>query len=152
MWSPVLAPWSIQKESRVFFFLFEYMFLDICKLLLSYWPWGLFFSCRLRRPVRVTGSALLNQLKLRNPWFPGYSQLSPCGHPDITDTAIIRTAAKSRAKINYICLTEIISRYYGLSLVRTLTRGPYGVRNKGSWLYLLIINLYFNTVKLIRIA
>ena len=67
--------------------------------------------------------------------FPGYSQLSPCGHPAITDTPIIRTAAKSPAKINYRRLTKINSRYYGLSLMRTLTRGPHSVRNKGSWLY-----------------
>ena len=50
-----------------------------------------------------------------------YSQLSPCGHPAITDTSIIRTADKFRAKINYRHLTEINSRYYGLSLQRTLT-------------------------------
>ena len=28
------------------------------------------------------------------------SQLSPCGHPAITDTPMIRTAAKSQTKIN----------------------------------------------------
>ena len=66
-----------------------------------------------------------------------YSQLSPCGHLAITDTPIIRTAAKSQAKIKYRRLTEINSRYYGLSLMRTLTRGPYSVRYKGSWLYIL---------------
>ena len=55
-------------------------------------------------------------------WLEGqYSQLSPCGHPAITDTPIIRTADKFRAKINYRRLTEINSRYYGLSLQRTLT-------------------------------
>ena len=48
------------------------------------------------------------------------------------DTSIIRTVAKSQAKIYYRYLTEINSRYYGLSLVRTLTRGPYIVRCKGS--------------------
>ena len=32
--------------------------------------------------------------------FP-YSQLSPCGHPAITDTPIIRTEAKSQAKTIY---------------------------------------------------
>ena len=67
----------------------------------------------------------------------GYSQLSPCGHLAITDTPIKRTAAKSQEKTNYRRLTEIKSRYYGLSLMRTLTRGPYGVRYKGSWLYML---------------
>ena len=50
-----------------------------------------------------------------------YSQLSPCGHPAITDTPIIRTADKFQAKINYRHLTEINTRYYGLSLQRTLT-------------------------------
>ena len=64
-----------------------------------------------------------------------YSQLSPCGHPAISDTPIIRTAAKSPAKTCYRCLTEINSRYYGHSLMRTLTRGPHSVRYKGSWLY-----------------
>ena len=34
-----------------------------------------------------------------------YSQLLPCGHPAITDTLIIQTAAKSRAKTNYRRLT-----------------------------------------------
>ena len=67
-----------------------------------------------------------------------YSQLSPCGHPATTDTPIIRTAAKSPAKTNYRRFTEINSRYYGHSLMRTLTRGPHSVRNKGSWLYLVL--------------
>ena len=35
------------------------------------------------------------------------------------------------AKINYTCLTEVKSRYYRLSLIRTLPRGPYSVCNKG---------------------
>ena len=39
-----------------------------------------------------------------------YSQLSPCGHPTITDTPIKRTAAKSPAKTCYRRLTEINSR------------------------------------------
>ena len=50
-----------------------------------------------------------------------YSQFSPCGHLAITDTPIKRTAAKSQEKPNYRRLTEINSRYYGLSLMRTLT-------------------------------
>ena len=53
-----------------------------------------------------------------------YSQLWPCGHLAITDTPIIRTAAKSPVKTNYRRLTEINSRYYGLSRMRTLARGP----------------------------
>ena len=60
-----------------------------------------------------------------------YSQFSPCGHLTITDTQIIRTAAKSLGKID-ISLTETNSRYYGLSLLRTLTRGTLGVRIKGA--------------------
>ena len=42
-----------------------------------------------------------------------YSQLSPYEHPAMTDTPIIRTAPKSRAKINYGRLTEINSRCNG---------------------------------------
>ena len=42
----------------------------------------------------------------------------------MTDTPIIRTADKFRTKINYRHLTEINSRYYGLSLQKTLTQGP----------------------------
>ena len=49
----------------------------------------------------------------------------------VVDTTLLRTA-KSPAKINYRRSTEINSRYYELSLLRTLTRGPEGVRNKGS--------------------
>ena len=52
------------------------------------------------------------------------------------DTTIIRTSAKSQAKINYSSLTAINSRYHGLPLMRTLTQGPYGVRYKESGLYM----------------
>ena len=57
-----------------------------------------------------------------------YSQLSSCGHRAITDTPIIRTAAKykSSAKTNYRRLTEIKSRYYRLSLMRVPTH--FGLR------------------------
>ena len=68
---------------------------------------------------------------LVNYWW---SQLLPGGHPAIVDTPIIRTEAKSLAKINYRCLTELKSSYR-LSLKRTLSQGPYSVCNKGSWLY-----------------
>ena len=64
-----------------------------------------------------------------------YSQFSPCGHLAITDTPIKRTAANSQEKPYYRSLTEINSRYYRLSLMRTLTWGPNSVRYKGSWLY-----------------
>ena len=56
------------------------------------------------------------------------SRLSLVGHPYNT------TATKSPAKINYRRLTEINSRFYGLAVMRTLSGGPYSVRNKGSWL------------------
>ena len=59
-----------------------------------------------------------------------YSQLSPCGHPAITDTPVIRTAAKSQAKINFRRLGKINSRYYRLLLLVTLTWGPYSVHYK----------------------
>ena len=62
--------------------------------------------------------------------FYKYSQLTlACGHLAIMDIPIIRTAAKSQAKINHRRLAEINSHCYGLSLLRTLTRGPEGVRN-----------------------
>ena len=60
-------------------------------------------------------------------WTPHYN-----GYPPK------RTVAKYRSKINYRCLTETHSRYYGLSLMRTLTRGPYSVRWKRCWLYWLL--------------
>ena len=47
-----------------------------------------------------------------------YSHLSPCGHLAITDSPIIRTAAKSPIKTDYRRLNEINSRYYGLSNTR----------------------------------
>ena len=48
-------------------------------------------------------------------------------------------AARSQAKINCRCLTEINSCNYGHSLMRTSTRGPHRVHYKGSCLYLEII-------------
>ena len=45
---------------------------------------------------------------------------------------LIRTAAKPQAKINYRCLNEINFRYYGPSLMRTLTQCPYSVHHEGS--------------------
>ena len=42
----------------------------------------------------------------------------------LADTPIIRTLAKSQAKVNCRHLTEINSRYYGLLLIRTLTHVP----------------------------
>ena len=54
-------------------------------------------------------------------------KLLPCRHPGITDSPIIQTVAKSQAKINYRCLTEIKPRYDELSLMRTLTQGSHSV-------------------------
>ena len=44
-------------------------------------------------------------------------------------------------------LTETISRYYGLSLLRTPTRGPESVRNNRSWLYLFWVCIYIGLDK-----
>ena len=49
----------------------------------------------------------------------------PCRQPAIKDTSIKRTVVNSPPKTNYRHLTEINSRYHGLSLMRTLTRGSY---------------------------
>ena len=46
----------------------------------------------------------------------------------------------------YRRLTKINSRYYGLSLMRTLTRGPYSVRYKGRWLYFQKTSTHTHTV------
>ena len=74
-----------------------------------------------------------------------YSPLPPCGHPTITDTELTWTEAKSPAKTDHRCLTEINSNYYRFSLTRTLTRAPYSVHYKESWLYLQILetDLYY---------
>ena len=60
--------------------------------------------------------------------FEPFWSLTSC----LADIPIILTAAKSPPKISYRCVTEINSRYYGLSLKRALTQGPYSVRYKGS--------------------
>ena len=95
------------------------------------------FSCgndslRYIRASWSRGTRGLYRLHSKYPAFGNvlskYRQLTPCGHLTITGTPIIRTAAKSLTKTKYRCLTKINSRYYGLSLVRTLTRGPYSVR------------------------
>ena len=77
-----------------------------------------------------------------------YTQLLPCGHPVITDTLIIQTAAKSQAK----CLTEINSRYYRLSIMRTLTQGAYNVCYKGSWVYLLLACYAIKSWDVVRVC
>ena len=63
-----------------------------------------------------------------------YSQLSPCGHLAITDTLIIRTAAKSPAKNKLQTFN-----WHKFPLLRTLTvkdtnSQAEGVCNKGNWL------------------
>ena len=96
------------------------------------------FTCSLlQKPKNCYQPRKLRQTEC---WKPGIflrlhtvNSLSPCVHLAITDTPITRTAVKSQEKTNYRRLTEINSRYYGLSLMRTLTRGPYGVRyNSGN--------------------
>ena len=68
----------------------------------------------MRRPSKIT--LLAPSGVLVNLGF--YSQLPPCGHLAITDTPLLRTAAKFPGE-SYRRLTEINSRYYGLSLLRT---------------------------------
>ena len=83
------------------------------------------------------GSLRVELIKLyRSMWRPrGYGVepfwfLTSC----LADIPIIPTAGKSPPKISYRCVTEINSSYYGLSVKRTLTQGPYSVRYRGSWL------------------
>ena len=52
-----------------------------------------------------------------------------------------QTVDKSPAKTKYRHLTDINSRYYGLSLKRTLTQGPYSVCHEGSWLEIIFQEL-----------
>ena len=54
-----------------------------------------------------------------------YTQQKVADTVNSADTLIIRTAAKSKARINYRRLTEINSRYCGLFLLmKRLSRGP----------------------------
>ena len=50
----------------------------------------------------------------------------------LADTSLKYGQQLNPRQKHYRRLTEINSRYYELSLMRALTRGPYGVRNKGS--------------------
>ena len=92
------------------------------------------FARSLARPSRsaLVRSRLALTVALRAQKLDLWASLSHCGYPAITDTP--RTVAKSPAKTIYRHLTEINSHSYGLSLKRTLTRGPYSVCNKGCWL------------------
>ena len=49
-------------------------------------------------PKSYTPFSVWNELSLIHVLSMQYSQLSPCGHLAITDTTIIRTAAKPQAK------------------------------------------------------
>ena len=69
----------------------------------------------------------------------------------MSDTPIMLTAATSQAKINYRCLTEVNSRYFGVSLMRTLTQGPYSVHCKWSWLDIETLNVFTHLVSSYRI-
>ena len=81
--------------------------------------------------VLVTVCAVLTLL------IVSVSSFLQCNHSNtvnscLVDTSLAQIAAKSCAKINYRCLTEINSCYYGLLVLGTLTQGPEGVHNKGS--------------------
>ena len=73
--------------------------------------------------------------------FFSYSHLLPRRHPTIPNSRILRTVGKSRAMINFKCLTQVDSPLIALSLKQTLTLGPNSVRFKGSWLYWIKTNL-----------
>ena len=53
-----------------------------------------------------------------------YTQQKVAGTVNAADTLIIRTPAKSQARINYRRLTEINSCYCGLLLMKRLSHGP----------------------------
>ena len=62
---------------------------------------------------------------INNNFFP-YNQLLPRGHPTIMNTPIIRTAAKSQAKINFRCVTQINN----LLLLGTLAKADTNSRSQ----------------------
>ena len=90
------------------------------------------FYCPMTLHLSKNYNIIAKGIKVNENQFQSiYSQLSPCRHLTIRDTPIIRAAALSSAKINYRHLTEKkFPLYYGLSLLRTLTHRPEGVRNK----------------------
>ena len=63
-----------------------------------------------------------------------------------------RPTIKSPAKINCRRLTEIISRYYGLSLLKTLTRGPEGVIIKGVVVVVVFFALHNTIITILNTA
>ena len=73
-------------------------------------------------PYKINRLMLLKRLEKQNLQVqPMLFKVTTTVNSRLADTPIIRTADKFRAKINYRRLTEINSRYYGLSLQRTLT-------------------------------
>ena len=73
-------------------------------------------------PYKINRLMLLKRLEKQNLQVqPMLFKIMPTVNSRLADTPIIQTADKFRAKINYRRLTEINSRYYGLSLQRTLT-------------------------------
>ena len=73
-------------------------------------------------PYKINRLMLLKRLEKQNLQVqPMLFKITPTVNSRLADTPIIPTADKFQAKINYRRLTEINSRYYGLSLQRTLT-------------------------------
>lgn len=70
---------------------------------------------------------LVHMLYPYNCLYPALPILVTTVSSPLADTPVTRTAAKSQEKLNYRHLTEIYSHYHGLSLIRTLTRGPWCV-------------------------
>ena len=73
-------------------------------------------------PYKINRLMLFKRLEKQNLQAqPMFFKIMTTVNSRLADTPIIRTADKFWAKINYRRLTEINSRYYGLSLQRTLT-------------------------------
>lgn len=70
----------------------------------------------LPRPFRIVCS-LFFWIRLLGNFFSWYSRLSPCGRLAITDTPPLKTRVSPPGEIHKE-MTEINSRYYGLSLLR----------------------------------
>ena len=93
--------WSFSEAFQPFS-IFSFSFFQEKQQVLMYPP-GPDPRCRYAAPLCQQPQSFLEVKKENHceTWKnSGYSQLSSCGHPAITDTPIIRTAAKFPAKTN----------------------------------------------------
>ena len=107
LWQILL--WASKKKRYFFLFCFFFFFFFFC-------------NNRVKGAVPPYFQRLCcTQTCLKIDWNTKqvYSQLSPCGHLAITDTPLIRTAAKSPAKVTDVWLKQTPaltdSRYYGVT-------------------------------------